>query len=460
MYNKINAWILFVHLTLQKEKTIMKKMILTSCVAAALCFAVGIGSAYFLSGSDANGGSGVPSREDVVLEVMNMTDSSTVVSRSFYPNYDVLSEKLMQIRYGMENGILTDETLMSEIESARRELEQLGYYYDYDGKTSVTSSDLVSYGASADDVGPIGGGAGYTASVGTNYDYDFLVTNDTDFFAVMQKAKAGDIVFIAPNAVVDLCDLQITNFPDFKLPEGVIIASTRNADMPGGVLKLSLDMARMFFATSNIRITGVVIEGQDAETREGVDGYFVSNGIEITGTGIVIDNCEISGFTGAGIVVTEGDVHIHHCYIHHIRGVNEGNGILVNGGSATVEYNLFSNCRNAVAVNEGASLKAYNNVEVGTSLESMFRINGGESVVLKNNTVLGSTLPMLLNDAPSEYVVENNLFSLNESQYDSALFYGNDEVQGELKNSASIKNNAFNILEPYVFAFNDNGAES
>jgi len=435
----------------------MKKQVLISCIAAVVCFSIGFGSmALIKGGSKAPNASGDNQKEDVVLEVLNQTEGVVVTARCFYPDYAVLSEKMMQIRYGLENGLLDDKALVSELEAAKRELEQLGYHYDYAGKTSITADDGTVYGAMDRDGYPIAGGDDFYEIFGSAF-YDYHVGTDDEFYQAVLNAKAGDMIYISKNAVIDLSDLQITNFPDLKIPEGITIMSGRGDEgSAGGTLKLSLDLAKMFSVASNVRFCGLVLEGPDATTHDGVDHYAVSNGVELTGNGIVIENCEIAGFSGAGITVSAGDAVIRNCYIHHIRGNNEGNAINVTGGKATIEGNLFSHCRNAVSVAEGASAEIINNVEVGTSLGAVVRVTGSaESVVIKNNTVLGYTQPIVLDAAPKMYVVENNIFSLNDAQYDEAGLYGAPEIRDAVKTGAVVKNNVFNIKEPYLVTWYD-----
>lgn len=444
----------------------MKNRIFVLCIALILCFLSGCGSE--MSFDDVQGtDSGketettVPPqdtgviRDDVVLEIMNMTEKISVASKSFYPDYFVLSEKLMNMRYGLENGILTEENFPSEYESARRELEQLGYYYDYFENACITSDDGTVYGAKSGDNGPIGGGDGYFDPF-DGLQFDHIVTDDNTFYYTMRIAQAGDVVFIPEHAVIDLSDLYLSEFPDLTIPDGITIVSLRGFyGNKGGVLRFSTEATKIFTAASNVKIYGVVIEGLDAKAYDGNDSYVISNGIEIKGTGVEIANCEISGFSGSGVIVTEGDVYIHDCYIHHIRGNGNGNGILVNGGSAKVENNLFSNCRNGVYVKENASVEASNNIEVGNSIESVFRIDNGASAVLKNNTVLGYTQPIILEGVPREYIVENNLFSLNDVQYDPDTFYGTAENKDTIKMVSTVKNNVFNIKEPYLMTWGE-----
>jgi len=370
--------------------------------------------------------------QDVVPELINQTESVSLTQRSYYPDYARLSRRLAQMQTAVANGSLSDEALACEVEAARRELEQLGYYYDYEGKTSVTAEDGSVYGACSASGLPLGGGEGYPCEYGE--DGTKVVYNDSDFYYYVLNARAGDVIYLLSDLDIDLSDFRITDLPDLVIPEGITVASGRGVDGEGGaILRMNAEWEKLFAAASDVRITGLVIEGPDPNT----GGRSIeTNGMILNGTGIVIDNCEISGFSGAGIIVEGGDVTVKNCYIHHIRGENGGNGILVKGGSATVEESIFANCRNAVRVENGASAEIRNGVEVGNSLESFCRIAEGASVKLVNNTVLGYTVPTVFEGESTEFKAEYNLFSLNEHQYGL-------EAEG-------FENNAFNIKAPYA----------
>ncbi len=450
--------------------------VLISCIAAIVAFAIGFGIVAIIKAGTKNNPEAPQKttsenvkRDSVVLDLKNMTESIVVAQRSFFPNNNALYEKLNLIKYGLEKGLFDQKTLSSELEAALRELEQLGYYYDYIDKAFVTSSDGTVYGAKADEKGPIGGGKGYKDIItkGT-----YTVTDDNTFYAACAKAKSGDVIFVKNDAVIDITDMSITDYPNLTIKEGVTIASDRgNGNSCGGVLKFSLQVSIMFKTFNNVRITGLVLQGNDGTTHEGEEKYYGTIGFVAQGDGVEIDNCEISGFNTTGINCTVGNTYIHHCYIHDIKGEGYGNGISVAKSAVKLESNLFSNCRNCVNVTGAVngSLEAINNIEVGNSLGSMFVIKGGAtksdavpemktscaSVILRNNTVLGSTPFVRFEGLPSYVLIENNLFSLNEDQYDAEAMYGPADAREGLKGCISFRNNAFNILDPYAATYCD-----
>ena len=92
---------------------------------------------------------------------------------------------ITDIRASLEDGSGDAEYTVSGIESAMREMERLGYYYDYAGTAFVTGSDGTVYGAGADASGPVGGGEGCEGVSGR---YTFRVYDDNSFFDAYERS--------------------------------------------------------------------------------------------------------------------------------------------------------------------------------------------------------------------------------------------------------------------------------
>ena len=443
----------------------MKKTVFLSCIAAVLCFCIGFGAIALIGMQNTAPENTVT---EPVLAVKNQAEGISVTSRSFYPESMALMQKLEQIGYGLENNILTDATLLTELESAIRELEQLGFYYDYIGNTSTADENGTVYGAAGNEQSPIGGGEGY-ANIYTTGDY--IATDDNSFFAAADAAKAGEVIFIPGDVSIDISDLRYVEYKDFTVNPGVIIASDRGLNgSGGGVLKFNDHLDVMFYLSDDVQLSGLVLHGPDPDLHRDISEYYPLNGIVTLGKNVVIENCEISGFSGKGIQAESGDLTIRNCYIHHIRGIGAGHGVWVGNADVTLEYNLFSNCRNAITVGpEAGKVTASNNVEVGNGLEAMFYLTAGETegeetseipagsanVTLTNNTVLGATPPIKLEAQPASFTAEHNLFALPEAQYDAALLYGPEAYRDSIRVNLTFRNNAFGLEEPYVLTWND-----
>ena len=446
----------------------MKKTILLSIIAGLLCFGIGFGAVALTGALKAP-----PEPAAVTPEVKNLAEGITVTAASFYPESGDLMLRLQQMGISLEKGQLTDALLTTELEAVIRELEQLGFYYDYIGKTSTATEDGTTFGASADTAGPIGGGAGYVSIYTTG---DYIVTDDNTFYAAAQQAKAGEVIFFPGGTVIDLGDMKYVEYNDLVLNPGVILASDRGHNgSTGGILKIGTVQPILFTLSDEVRMTGLVIQGADPHAHSLPEEYDPVDGIRVMGENVHIDNCEISAFGSSGILLEEGTLLVDHCYIHHIRGAGAGSGILARGGHLAAQYNLFSNCRSGITVTEGAEfLMADNNVEVGNSLGALVRLAAGESqsaavpgmmasaawVEVRSNTVLGETPLIALEGMPGRITVENNLLMLTESQYDPVLHYGPEEFREAIRTGLLFRNNAFDPTAPQVVSWNETLGES
>ncbi len=291
--------------------------------------------------------------------------------------------------------------------------------------------DNTIYGAKPDDRGPIGGGNGY-ANIETTGDY---VVKDLDtLLDALSKAKAGQIVFIPAETVIDMTARIYIDQLTLEIPEGVILASDRGYSKSEGALLTSdaLKTPVMIRAAGpDVHITGLRIQGPNPKRYlehhrrsfgEGGDGhkyYYkfpTSNGIRTKHPRLEIDNCEISGFSHAGIyLVTAGGHHIHHNYIHHCQYQGLGYGICHNTASSLIEYNLFDWNRHSIAGTgrPGNSYVARHNIELGESLSHCFDMHGGldrkdgtniagTSIEIYNNTFGARQTPVVIRGVPEE----------------------------------------------------------
>ncbi len=380
--------------------------------------------------------------------VRNQANPIEVAQNSFFPDDRSLIEKLDYMLYGQQEGLLTNDTLQSEIEQVMRLLYELGYYYDYIDNTTVTIGGK-EYGAKKDAAGnPIGGGEGYAEIYLEDGEHAVkLVYDETFFYKLCVEAEKGDIIYVPDYMEIDISDMRYTDYPDFILPEGVILASSRGLNGSlGGVLKLSDRQNHMMMASDNVRITGIVLEGPESG-RGSVLEPTKGSGIVISGKNVEIDNCEIAGFPLAAIVVQEGaEAHIHHNYIHHTEGKDAGIGVDIAGGKARVESNLFSNTNTAVRLQGEAEseLDLSHNVETGTGkvFVSVPEGKGGvSSLRIYNNTVLGWTEPYRVLSSILKLEIYDNVFGLPRPAADAL-------VRGGSGTQYTLKDNVFNLEAP------------
>jgi hypothetical protein len=216
------------------------------------------------------------------------------------------------------------------------------------------------YGADANPTGnPIGGGSGYTDIISRDDPrVKFIVDTRDELLSALQSARSGDVIYVEGNANIDM-----SGHFNIQVPAGVTIASNRGENGAAGgrifQIRLSNDQAAdwtpMFKAAGqNVRITGLRIEGPDKTT--GSVGQ-TRLGIFSSYRNLEVDNCEIWGWSGAGVSLygtggsdMQSGGYVHHNYIHHCQMNGLGYGVVVSGGSTSlVEANYIDYCRHAIA---------------------------------------------------------------------------------------------------------------
>jgi hypothetical protein len=186
------------------------------------------------------------------------------------------------------------------------------------------------------------------------------------------------------------------------------------------------------------RITGLRIQGPDpergiehwrksfrssTEKRHGLSGheyYYsfpVSRGVYTEFDSLEVDNCELSGWSGAALSLAAGQGHhIHHNSIHHNQRKGLGYGISHGTSFSLIEYNLFAWNRHSIA-GGGRPPSGYiarHNLEAGHALGHNFDMHGGRDrkdgtnisgsrIEIYSNTFLGRGRAIGIRGKPEEY---------------------------------------------------------
>ena len=314
-----------------------------------------------------------------------------------------------------------------------------------DEPTWVEIDDVV-YGAKGDERGPIGGGKGY-ANIITKGD---LIVKDLDaLLDALSKAEAGQVVFIPGETTIDLTARIYIDRLVVGVPEGVTLAGNRGHGGSTGALLTSDALktpATIRAAGPGVRITGLRIKGPNpkryldhhrrsfGQGGAGHEYYYklpTSNGISTGHARLEVDNCEISGFSHAGVdLITAAGHHIHHNYIHHCQYQGLGYGVCHNTAASLIEYNLFDWNRHSIAGTgrPGNSYVARHNVELGVSLSHCFDMHGGRdrkdgtdiagtSIEIYNNTFRAAQTPVVIRGVPQDkcHVHHNWFVTRNEA---------------------------------------------
>jgi len=346
---------------------------------------------------------------------------------------------------------------------ALSEAGALSRYLKYIDRISVTVSGAV-YGAhDAESESPIGGGKGYKDIYTTG---DYIVRTKSELIDACNKADAGQVIFIPSGVVIDISDIpkSVAGF-SLSVHAGVIIASDRGYVREDGTVSTGAKIVtystefKAIYLNRGARMTGLTIDGYDPDQHlmhharafsganaPGSSVYYklptVSRyGIRIVGKGVEIDNCEISGFGYAAIMIDKDvkDAYVHHCYIHHNQLQGHGYGVEhYDGATSVVEYNLFNYNRHSIAAT-GAPVTGYiarYNVDMGDSLGHVFDIHGGANrgdgttiagtyCDIYNNTFLSDADPYLLRGTPQEYQnFHRNVCFKEYAEYNTARLVG------------------------------------
>jgi|GEM_PF-688130 len=189
--------------------------------------------------------------------------------------------------------------------------------------------------------GPIGGGSGYANAV-TQSDADFVVRSQDELESALYRAGSGDVVFVPGGVTIDAGSGRM------NVPAGVTLASNRGVNgSQGAHVHTDQEPRQVFRLSRNTRVTGLRISGPNPGA-EGGDSSLAC-AIEIFDDGVEIDNCDVWGFAYAGVMVREGDAHIHHNVIRECNKPGLGYGVSMGAGHPVIEYNYFNFNRHSTA---------------------------------------------------------------------------------------------------------------
>ena len=233
-----------------------------------------------------------------------------------------------------------------------------------------------TYGAASNPTGePIGGGTGYSRIVDPK-DATVIVRDAEAFIKALKNAKAGDIVYVADDAVIDL-----TPYEKLTIPGGVTLASGRGRDgSEGGLLYTYTVKTMRLFQTGgpNVRVTGLRLEGS-YPGRERLTQR--PSMLSLSHEDAEVDNCEMFGWSCSAVGVgggTKDTAWVHHNYDHHNQRNGLGYGVSLGRTHVLIEGNLFDFCRHAIASSglPGSGYTARYNVHLENSISHMFDMHG------------------------------------------------------------------------------------
>lgn len=204
---------------------------------------------------------------------------------------------------------------------------------------------------------PIGGGVFYKNII-PKQNANFIVNDKQSLLTALQKAKAGEIIYVEDTASIDL-----SNETNLVIPSGVTLSSGRGNNSDGALLFSNATWSdkefHSLFTTGglNVRITGLRLRGPNPDILDH-DYYLnkVACAVRCQHPSLEISNCELWAWDKQAIWLYVSDkAYIHHNYIHHTIRNGYGYGIWIGGSGkeknarALIEANLFEACRHCIA---------------------------------------------------------------------------------------------------------------
>ena len=251
------------------------------------------------------------------------------------------------------------------------------------------------YGAQPDGDGPIGGGAGYMRIQTTG---TYVARTLDELVIALNLAQAGQSVFIPGDVEIDCTDRVRAEALKLTLKEGVTLASDRGSSGSLGALIFSDEFRTAPLITvtgDNARVTGIRLRGPDPKLRMehhgrsftnpafGSSYYYLfptSDGITCAKNSLVVDNCEIYGWSHGGVYLSSGSGHrVHHSHLHHNQRHGLGYGVVINTAFVTIDHNLMDNNRHSIAGTgrPGSGYEAMHNVALERANSHLFDMQGG-----------------------------------------------------------------------------------
>jgi len=256
-----------------------------------------------------------------------------------------------------------------------------------DAAGASAAQENETFGCEANPTGdPIGGGSGYRRIVAPPASQ---IQTAEQLLAALAKAKAGDVVYVADEAEIDLSGKQ-----NIIIPGGVTLASGRGRSGSEGALLVSRELKTcplFLVGGPKVRVTGLRLREPDPDRRTDQmrrlhrEGKYYSipnsRAIQSSHPDLEVDNCDLSGWSHAAVFLRKGasGAHVHHCYLHHNQRSGLGYGVCLDESSALIEANRFDWCRHHIAATgrPGTGYEARYNLVLEHANGHSFDMHGG-----------------------------------------------------------------------------------
>lgn len=205
-------------------------------------------------------------------------------------------------------------------------------------------------------VGGMNGGAPESSKLSMS-NADFIVTTGGELSSALNSAGSGDLVWITGDS-----EIWVGDTGGWTVPSGVTVASNRGQTVNGivqsGARLFSSNQGDgyAFHANSGARVNGLHLDGPSSGVYV-THSYPAYYGVQIFGSNVLVDNCEIEGWRQAGVRTNGYSPTVRYCFIHTQPFEGLGYGVDANssGADPLVEYCWFDWNRHAIAAATGSA---------------------------------------------------------------------------------------------------------
>lgn len=292
------------------------------------------------------------------------------------------------------------------------------------------------------------------------------VNNASALIEDIRAAKPNTVIYLEDNG-----DFDLSAYSNIVVPGGVTLMGGRGINKNEGALihTNTIETLPLFKTGGNgVKFIGLRIQGPDTNvinpalkqkylpanfkiskifSLKGVDksnwknlvyGVGNSRGIEVHHSDITIENCEIYGWSHAGISVMGGNALIQYNYIHNNQRYGLGYGIDNDQGFADIKANIFKDNRHGIAGtgSPGTSYTASFNIFLLNNISQGHQIDmhggkdrhennniAGDNIRIVHNMIFcSSAFPAILirgNPRKSAYIDDNMIIETTKGRVDN-----------------------------------------
>jgi len=280
------------------------------------------------------------------------------------------------------------------------------------------------------------------------------ISDSQGLISILKTVKPYSVIYLDDNSTFDL-----SGYSEIVIPANVTLMSGRGINKSKGALIYTKTLKTFpLFQTGGegVKLIGLRLQGPDTDVinpilrdkylsknfrltsgpsmLKGVDptlkrkltyGIDNSQGIKVQHINVLIQNCEIFGWSHAGIYLNEGNATISYNYIHDNQRMGLGYGIMNDRSDAQITANIFRDNRHGIAGTgrPGTSYTASFNIFILNKIVQGHQIDmhggkdrkednniAGDDIRIVSNLIFCNSNPAILirgNPQKSTYIDDN-----------------------------------------------------